>query len=179
MNLEGNLSQRPPEHPPGAGGFPPGYGGAPPGTSGPQAAWGNAQPPAGLAPPPKSKQVLLLVGIGCGLFLLIAVAAVVAGVVWLKSSANSAVSDLEKLRSAASAMASAGPGAPGAVAKDLTGDCLLAYQCCRTIATKTTSSAAAADACELFKTAGYPQATCSVTLTGYRRTAELAGARCD
>jgi uncharacterized membrane protein len=110
--------------------------------------------------------------------MLLAVAAIAAVVFWLKSRSEAAVEDLRRLEASASALVSAVPVPAGAPVA-LSGDCLLAYQCCVAIAAKATANSAAIQACEVFKTARYPEAACSVTLSGYRKTAGLAGVRCD
>lgn len=184
--------------PAGAGGTPPGYG-APPGYGGPP--FGQAgQPPGygggpgagppygpsgpnspGGGPPSKNNRVLLLAGIGCGVFVLLVVAAVVAGVFWLKSRGNAVIEELERVQASASAIV-AQPGLPpGSVAPgaEPTGDCLLAYQCCLAIAAKSPSGVDAVQACEVFKRPAYPLAVCSSALVGYRTVAAQAGIKCE
>jgi hypothetical protein len=185
VDLEGLMSQQYPGQPAGAGGTPPAYGGPPGATPGayvPQGAPGHVTP--GLAQPPKTNRTLLIVGMGCGLFLLIAVAAVVAVLFWLKSRSNAVIEDLQRLQASASAMAAvseppSGPSAPANSVVDMSGDCKLAYACCGAIAAKSPAGAAAAQACQVFKTSGYPQSTCSLALSGYRKVAEQAGVKCE
>ncbi|HEY5955928.1 MAG TPA: hypothetical protein VIV60_05220 [Polyangiaceae bacterium] len=128
--------------------------------------------------PPNNRRLLVALGIGCGITMLLAVAAIVAVVFWLKSRSESTVEELRRLEASATVLATS--LAPSSnIGGSLMGDCLLAYQCCLTIATRTTSNGAATQACEVFKTARYPEAACQVTLAGYRKTAELVGAHCD
>jgi hypothetical protein len=169
--------------PPGyGGGMPPGYGGppgVPPGSNAPQAMPG--QYPPGLAQPPKSNRMLLIAGLGCGLFLLLAIAAVVVGVFWLKARGNAAVEELQRLQASASAIPNMplAPESSAASAGALTGDCLVAYRCCQAIASKSPAGAAAIQACEVLKTPGYPVAICSSALAGYRKVAEQTGVKCE
>lgn len=167
------MSQQYPGQPPG-GAVPPGYGSAHP----PQGIPG--QQPVGLAASPKSNRTLLWVGIGCGGFMLLGAAAVVIAVLWLKTRTNDAIEELQKLQSSAlpvPALAASGTAEAGSGA--LTGDCRLAHSCCRLIAEKSTAGAAAIQACEVFKTAAYPQVTCTAALAGYRKAAEALGLRCE
>jgi hypothetical protein len=94
------------------------------------------------------------------------------GLYWFKSQADTTVEDVERLQASANAMGASAGGEPS-------GDCKRAHACCRIIAAKSTSSAAAVEACEVFKTAGYPEATCSTSLVGYRKTAEALGVKCE
>jgi hypothetical protein len=110
--------------------------------------------------------------------MLLAVVAIVAVVFWLKSRSESTLEDLRRIEASASLLATSLAPTPNVVVP-LEGDCLLAFRCCQSIATKTTSNAAATQACEIFKTARYPEAACQVTLAGYRKTAELVGVHCD
>ncbi len=175
--------------PPGqqGGGVPPGYGGgapgAPPGFNAPQAMPG--QNPPGLAQPPKSNRMLLIAGLGCGMILLLGIAAAVAGVFWLKAQGNAAIEDLQRLQASASAIPNM-PLAPESSAAATTnpsaalaGDCLVAYRCCLAIAAKSPVGAAATQACEVLKSPGYPVAICSTALTGYRKVAEQTGVKCE
>jgi hypothetical protein len=166
------MSQQYPGQPPG-GVVPPGYGSANP----PQGFPG--QQPVGLAASPKSNRALLWLGIGCGGFMLLGVAAVVIAVFWLKTRTNDAIDELQKLQSSALALPalSAVVAEPGSA--ELSGDCKIAHSCCQLIAEKSTAGAAALQACEVFKTAAYPQVTCAAALAGYRKAAEALGLRCE
>lgn len=158
------MSQQYPGQPPG-GPVPPGYVPA----NQPQGAPG-LQPP-GLAPAPKSNRTLLWVGLGCGSIFVLGVIVVVAAVYWLKTRTNAALEELQKLQSSAAPVEAGGA--------ELAGDCKPAYACCKLIAEKSTGGSAALQACEVFKTAAYPQATCTAALGGYRKAAEALGVRCD
>lgn len=171
------MSQQYPGQPPG-GGVPPGYGG--PAQQPPYGMNGmpGQQPPAGLASAPKPNRTLLWLGIGCGSLLLFAVGIAVAGVLWFRARTNSAIEELQKLQ------AGAASGVPAlsvssASGRELSGDCKAAHACCRAIAAKSTASAEAVAACELFRSAGYPEATCTASLVGYRKAAEALGIRCQ
>lgn len=199
------MSQQNPGPPGGYGGPPPGYGGpygAPPGAPpGPPA--GGAPPGGmpypgagypGMQPPPnvpdkggKKGQMWLALGLGCGLLLLLAIGATVGALFWLKNRSGALVEDIQRQMASASANTegtsapSPVPGAAGPVTAggEPSGDCRLAYSCCRAIATKSTGNEAAVQACEVFKMAGYPQASCSSAMTGYRQVAKAIGVACE
>lgn len=162
-----------------SGAMPPGYGGPP---GGPPAGMGQpgmpGQQAAGLAPPPKPNRTMLYAGIGCLVFVLLAVLGVVASLYWLKAQSKAAVDELQRMQASASAMAGgvAPPTGPGG---EPTGECLVAYRCCLAIAAKSPAGAAATQACEVFKTPSYPASVCSTALTGYRKVAEQTGVKCE
>lgn len=166
------MSQQYPGQPPG-GAVPPGYGSANPPHGIP------GQQPVGQAAAPKSNRTLLWLGIGCGGFMLLGVVAVVVAVLWLKTRTNDAIEELQKLQSSALPVPAAPTSAADTANGALTGDCKVAHSCCRLIAEKSTAGAAALQACEVFKTAAYPQVTCSAALAGYRKAAEALGLRCE
>jgi hypothetical protein len=165
--------------------MPPGYGsapGAPPGAYVPQGAPGQYVP--GTAQPPKSNRMMLFAGLGCGLLLLIALVGAVAAFFWFKARSNAAIDDLQRLQASASAnlelpQPPSGPAAGVEPGKALAADCAAAYGCCRAIATKTNSAAAAVQACEVLKIPGYPEASCTAALAGYRKPAEALGIKCQ
>ena len=185
---------------PGGGGIPSGNGGGVPhgcgsgvpvassDGAGMQAPYGSPGVPSpqapGLAGAPDSNRMLLWVGIGCGGFMLLGLAAVVGGILWFQARANAVVQDLQKLRGGASAASGApvppsDPSRGGGVPLELKGDCGVAYACCKAIAARSAGGEVAVQACEVFKTAGYPESTCTPTLSGYRKAAESFGVRCD
>lgn len=166
------MSQQYPGQPPG-GGIPPGYGPANPPHGIP------GQQPSLQAVAPKSNRTLLWLGIGCGGFMLLGVAAVVIAVLWLKTRTNDAIEELQQLQTSALPVPAPATSAAEAGNVALTGDCRVAHSCCRLIAEKSTAGAAALQACEVFRTAAYPQVTCSAALVGYRKAAEALGLRCE
>ncbi|MGC4070510.1 MAG: hypothetical protein QM784_38760 [Polyangiaceae bacterium] len=92
------------------------------------------------------------------------------------------MSDVERQlgnASAAVAAASAQTHGGASATVELTGDCKVAYACCRAIASKSTGNQAAVQACEVFKMAGYPQPSCAAALTGYRQVAKAVGVSCE
>jgi hypothetical protein len=195
------MSQQNPGQPGGYGGAPPGYGGPPygpppgppaggppPGTM-PYPGAGAGYPVAPqqpMTPPPNGKkgQVWLAVGLGCGFLLLLAIGGTVGALFWLRNRGNSFVEDLQRQMASASALPAGtemAPTSPGneTAAGALSADCKVAYGCCRAIAAKSTGNEAAVQACEVFKMAGYPQASCASALTGYRQVAKAIGVSCE
>lgn len=170
------MSQQYPGQPPG-GGVPPGYGTgpAPPPQPGMYGS-GGQQPGAALVATPRPSRTLLWLGVGCGGLLVFAIGVAVAGVLWFRARTGSALEELQKLQGGA---ASALPASSGAHVRELAGDCKAAHACCKSIAGKSTASAEASAACDLFRTAGYPEATCTASLMGYRKAAEALGIRCE
>lgn len=158
------MSQQYPGQPPG-GPMPPGYGSANPPQGMPM------QQPGGLAMAPKSNRLWLGLGIGCGSIVLLGIGAAAAAVFWLKARTSETLEELQKLQSSAVPAITSGG--------ELSGDCKPAYACCKLIAEKSTAGDAALKACEVFKTAGYPPATCTAALTGYRKAAEALAIRCE
>jgi hypothetical protein len=165
--------------------MPPGYGappGAPPGAYPPQGFAGQYVP--GTAQPPKSNRTMLYAGLGCGFLLLVVLGGAVAAFFWVKARSNAAIEDLQRLQASASANLEA-PQPPSLTgggiepSRALSGDCAIAYGCCRAIAGKSDSAAAAVQACEVLKIAGYPQASCTAALANYRKAAEVLGLKCQ
>jgi hypothetical protein len=189
------MSQQNPGQPGGYGGPPPGYGGpygAPPGHP------AGGPPPAGMpsqggpggypgAPTPgnlpeksgKKGQVWLALGLGCGFLLLLAIGGTVAGLFWLRNRSNAFTEEIRQQMASASAFPGGSALPPSAVGGEPQGDCRIAYNCCRVIATKSTGNEAAVQACEVFKMPGYPQASCSSALSGYREVAKAIGVACE
>lgn len=187
------MSQQYPGQPGGVGGGPPGYGGPYGGNPGPGAGQpygaggypggpGYPQNPMPVQPPPKKSKVWLFAGLGCGFLILVAIAATLFTLYWMKNKAEALRSDVERQLANASSMPQA-PVAPGGQAVqpasgEATGDCQAALTCCKSIADKT-GNAEAVKACDVFKMAGYPQASCAAALTGYRQVAKATGAVCE
>lgn len=175
------MSQQYPGQPPG-GGMPPGYGSGPAQQPQPGMYGGvpGQQPAAASAGTPNRNRMLLWLGVGCGGLLLFAIGVAVAGVLWFRARTSNAIEELQKLQGeAASGNSALSTTRAGAPVRELMGDCKAAYACCRSIAAKSTASADAVAACELFRTAGYPESTCAASLTGYRKAAEALGIRCE
>ncbi len=181
--------------PPGGGGYPPpgGYGpppGPPPG--------GYAPPPGGYAPPPgfgappapmgpvpmapAKSGAMMWVGIGCGIFVLLALVGVGVAIWWFQRVSREAVHDFGQQLASASAAVSQLSAPPSSAAGSPAGagaECTKARSCCLAIVEKTAAGAQAATACEAFQNPALPTLACTQALEGYRKVAQPLGVSCD
>jgi hypothetical protein len=168
--------------PPGGPGQPGGHG--PPGAPGyPPAQYPQqpAPPPGYGAPPPKKKSnTALFVGLGCGLFLLLAAGAATAIYLWTKDTIDDAVTAASAFGAAVGSAPIVVPGVPAAPGAGApaggSGTCERARICCEKILARSGNQNSALN-CNALRT--LPDTSCTQMLTAYTSMAAALGDSCQ
>jgi hypothetical protein len=113
------------------------------------------------------------IGIGCGLFLLLGIAA--SGVAYYAFA--QAADELEEAAKAAGASTSTSTSTTTSDTSSGGGTCSKAAACCKAIVTKSGGDATASAGCDNLK--NVPEAGCVQALDTYKKSASLLGVTCE